>query len=599
MATSSGKKGKKTSKKNKLSLGEFLTDGNAAAPQQVQVAIPVRTSNWADECDEDEDDRPTRTQMIALPTAPRATRLLNDDTVPHNPPFQAYISNLPYDLTDNDVYDFFEAMEIVSLRLPTRDDGEPGRLRGFGYVEFAKRQELIDALSITEPIIHGRRIRIDLSSESDRGRQQRNNRGYDNYGSGDSERPPMGNWRDAPRLNADRDQGSRRPYQNNYNRDRGDRGDREDRGERYPAESRESGGNWRLGDRPVQPPPQSPPSSRRGYDRGGDRGDRGDRGFRRADDYSGDRGGRRDREDGPPMERPKLVLQPRTLPLPEKPKPELEPEDSEERDSSRDRKYDSETSENKENEEQKESRPKPTPVPAANIFGAAKPVDTAARLKEIEERLAEKQRLEREERDRKRAAAAAEAAAAAGSSADEDGKEKSDPSKDETAEEHSEERQPEPKKPEEPVNWRVRSAATDDNKDGGERRRQSPQRRYSPSRNYQKRSDNRDNRDRGMNRDNRNMRDNRRDYNRPGDRDRGDRGYQGGDRDRDMNRGGSRDMRVDDRDRRDNNRDRQYDQRDRDQKPIEERMPKLQETTGPNLSMKNTFEGLSADEVDD
>lgn len=586
MATSSGKKGKKTSKKNKLSLGEFLTDGNAIAVSQVQVAVPIKLASWADECDDDDDDRPTRTQMIALPTAPRATRLLNDDTVPHNPPFQAYISNLPYDLTDGDVYDFFDGMEISSLRLPTRDDGEPGRLRGYGYVEFSNRQDLIDALSITEPIIHNRRIRIDLSSDSDRGRQQRNR--YDNYG-GDSDRP-MGNWRDGPR--SDRDQGQRRQYNNNYNRDRDDR-------ERYPTDGG-SGGNWRSGDRPVQPPPQSPPSSRRGYDRG----DRGDRGYRRGDDYSGDRGGRRDRDADPPMERPKLVLQPRTLPLPEKPKPDPELADSEERDSSRDRKYDSEASENKENEDQKPTRPKPTPVPAANIFGAAKPVDTAARLKEIEERLAEKQRLEREERERKRAAAA-EAASAAASSADEDGKEKSDPSKEESTEEHSEENsQAEPRKTEEPINWRVRS---DDNKDG-ERRRQSPQRRFSPSRNYNKRPDdypdNWDNRDRGMNRDNRNMRDNRREYNRPGDRDR-ERGYRG-DRDRDMNRGGgsvgggsSRDMRDDrdNRERRDNTR--QYDQRDRDQKPIEERMPKLQETTGPNLSMKNTFEGLSADEVDD
>ena len=31
--------------------------------------------------------------------------------------------------------------------------------------------------------------------------------------------------------------------------------------------------------------------------------------------------------------------------------------------------------------------PAPTPVPAVNIFGAAKPVDTAAREREIEERL--------------------------------------------------------------------------------------------------------------------------------------------------------------------------------------------------------------------
>lgn len=591
MATSSGKKGKKTSKKNKLSLGEFLTDGNAAAVSQVQVAVPVKLRNWADECDDDEDDRPTRTQMIALPTAPRATRLLNDDSVPHNPPFQAYISNLPYDLTDGDLYDFFDGMEIASLRLP-RDDGDSGRLRGFGYVEFAKRQDLIDALSIPEPIIHGRRIRIDLSSESDNKRQQRNR--YDNNYGGDSDRP-MGNWRDAPRINADRDQGQRRPYNSNYNRDRGDRGDRDQDRERYPSDSG-AGGNWRLGDRPAQAAPQSPPSSRRGFDRGGDRGDRGDRGFRRGGDLSGDRGGRRD--DETPMERPKLVLQPRTLPLPEKPKPESEPEDSEERDASRERKYDSETSENKENEEHAEPRPKPTPVPAANIFGEAKPVDTAARLKEFEERLAEKNRLAREERKKAAAAAAADASAAAGSSADEDGKEKTDPSKEETAEEHSEEqkRQPEPK---EPVNWRVRS----DDKDG-ERRGNSPQRRYSPSRKYNKRPDdnsddrdNRDNRDRPMNRDNRNMRDNRRDYNRPGDRDR-DRGYRG-DRDREITRGGpTRDTPREGRDHQER-RDIEHRDRDREQKPIEERMPKLQESTGPNLSMKNTFEGLSADEVDD
>ncbi|XP_055616616.1 eukaryotic translation initiation factor 4B-like [Toxorhynchites rutilus septentrionalis] len=588
MATSTGKKGKKASKKNKLSLGEFLTDGNATPMSQIQVAVPTKLRDWADECEEDDDERPTRTQLIALPTAPRATRLLNDDTIPHNPPYSAYISNLPYDLNENDLYDFFQDMEISSMRLP-RDDGDSGRVRGFGYIEFVNRQDLIDALSLPEPLIHGRRIRIDLPSENDQKRNQRNNRNYDNYG-GDSERS-MGNWRDGPRPNADRDQGQRRPY-NSYNRDGGDRGrDRDSDRERYPDSG--SGGNWRMGDRPVQPPPSSPPSSRRGYDRG----DRGDRGFRRGGDLSGDRGGRREAE--PRMERPKLVLQPRTLPLPEKIKPEPEPEEAE-KDTSRESKFDSgnETSEEKENREQQtgESRPKPTPVPAANVFGDAKPVDTAARLKEIEERLQEKQRQEREERQRK--------TAVAGSSGDEGEKEKTDPSKDEEEERHTEEKSE--KKPEEIINWRVRS---DDR--SADRRGQSPPRRYSPSRKFNKRNDDyypdnrdnrdmRDNRDRAMNRDNRNMRDNRRDYNRPSDL---DRGYRAGDRDRgNFNRPGGRDMTRDEhfnQDRRDNVRPIEREQREREPKPIEERMPKFQEPSGPNLSMKNTFEGLSADEVDE
>lgn len=563
---SSGKKGKKTSKKSTISLGEFLTDGNAALASQVQVAVPVKPRDWADECDDDDDDRPVRTQMIALPTAPRATRLLNDDTVPHNPPFQAYMSNLPYDLNDEDVYVFFDGMEIVSLRLP-RDDSDSGRLRGFGYVEFAKRQDLIDALSIPEPMLNGRRIRIDFSSEGDRNRNQRNNRyNNDNYG-GDSDRP-MGNWRDGPRV--ERDQGQRRPY-NSYNRDRGDRdgGERgdSDRGNRYGSSEGSAGGNWRLGDRPSQPAPSSPPSSRRGFDRGGAEriGDRG--GFRRGPgaDRSGDRGGRREME--PPMERPKLVLQPRTLPLPEKPKPESEPEGSE-----RDVSPDPKSQEDKENEERAEPRPKPTPVPAAKLFGEAKPVDTAAKLREIEERLQEK------ERQRKAAAAeaAAAAAAAANTAEEEEGKEKSDPSKDDAGEEHSEGK-PAAKKPEEVNNWRVRSE--NDQQDRG----QSPSRRYTKRNDdYSNFSDNRDrdNRDR---RDNRNMRDNRRDFNRPNDRgDRGDRGFRRGDGPRD-----EREPR------------REHVAKSSDAKPIEERMPKFQEPTGPNLSMQNTFAGLSADEVDD
>lgn len=52
-------------------------------------------------------------------------------------------------------------------------------------------------------------------------------------------------------------------------------------------------------------------------------------------------------------------------------------------------------------------RPKPTPVPAATIFGNAKPVDTAAKEREIEERL-EKQRALEEERERNEKAAAEE-----------------------------------------------------------------------------------------------------------------------------------------------------------------------------------------------
>lgn len=46
------------------------------------------------------------------------------------------------------------------------------------------------------------------------------------------------------------------------------------------------------------------------------------------------------------------------------------------------------TQDSTESKSAKSDKPVSTPVPAANIFGAAKPVDTAAKEREIEERLA-------------------------------------------------------------------------------------------------------------------------------------------------------------------------------------------------------------------
>lgn len=46
-------------------------------------------------------------------------------------------------------------------------------------------------------------------------------------------------------------------------------------------------------------------------------------------------------------------------------------------------------------------KPVPAPVPAASIFGQAKPVDTAAREREIEERLAKEKEVKVEKEPEK------------------------------------------------------------------------------------------------------------------------------------------------------------------------------------------------------
>lgn len=73
-----------------------------------------------------------------------------------------------------------------------------------------------------------------------------------------------------------------------------------------------------------------------------------------------------------PRTRPKLQLQPRTKPV----EPIVIAEEGETAEGSTESKSASSTQQ------------APTPTPAANIFGAAKPVDMAAKEREIEERLA-------------------------------------------------------------------------------------------------------------------------------------------------------------------------------------------------------------------
>jgi len=49
-----------------------------------------------------------------LPTAPRAARGpgIDEENIPTNPPYVAYISNLPYDVDETDLADFFADMKV-------------------------------------------------------------------------------------------------------------------------------------------------------------------------------------------------------------------------------------------------------------------------------------------------------------------------------------------------------------------------------------------------------------------------------------------------------------------------------------------------------
>ncbi|CAH0553521.1 unnamed protein product [Brassicogethes aeneus] len=411
MAT--GKKGKKTKGKT-FALTTFLQqDATGPIP-----SAPVR-KNWADEVEDSYDgsyeSRSSKSMAnVVLPTAPKASRDYEDisDKVPMEPPYMAYLSNLPYDVDEEEISQFFKNMKISHMNIPKEDrPGEMPKLKGFGYVEFEDRDSLINALVIPDTTIKSRRIRIEVAANSEndkrRGRMNMSGMGRDHSDGGD--------WRSNPR--SDNNDSDRKPYSSRDNRDSGFSRERE------PREIDNKPGAWREGERPNRDNERSFSRNYESSDRGGRFGDRdrdrdggdkrggggggfsrnfGDRDNRDRDGgdrrgygnrrYDDDRNGgfnrnrddfrRRDddrddsrrRDDEPPRERggdqqphqrQKLVLAPRSKAV-------------------------------------EAATAEPTAVPSASIFGNAKPVDTATKERQIEERLAKQQDKPRENsRDRR------------------------------------------------------------------------------------------------------------------------------------------------------------------------------------------------------
>ncbi|XP_029102293.1 eukaryotic translation initiation factor 4Ba [Scleropages formosus] len=387
---------KKKSKKGKtLTLTDFLAEdsGGSIPPSYV----PTKPTSWADETDDlegevstswhTEDDfyRAPPIDRSILPTAPRAAREPNIDRsqLPRNPPYTAFLGNLPYDVTEDSIKDFFRGLSISAVRLP-REPSNPERLKGFGYAEFDDVESLLRALSLNEENLGNRRIRVDIADQSnEKERDDRSMSGRDRNRGDSGPDKTDSDWRARPSMDVDdgprRDDFGERPRER-YESDRYRDGPRRD--DRY------DGGRDRYRDRYDD-------RDRRDFDRGFDSRSGGRRpfgsGFRRdyddrRDDYrgSGDRYGdrygdrddryeRRDdrREERGPPQRPKLNLKPRSVPK----------------------------------EEDQGGAPSTQTGRAASIFGGAKPVDTASKEREVEERLQkEQEKLQRQlEEDKGRA----------------------------------------------------------------------------------------------------------------------------------------------------------------------------------------------------
>ena len=79
--------------------------------------------------------------------------------IPENPPYTAYLGNLAFATSQQDIENVFVSLKIASVRLITHDD----KPKGFAYVEFQDRTSLEKALDFNDVDLNGRKLKIDVA----------------------------------------------------------------------------------------------------------------------------------------------------------------------------------------------------------------------------------------------------------------------------------------------------------------------------------------------------------------------------------------------------------------------------------------------------
>ncbi|CAH0713834.1 unnamed protein product, partial [Brenthis ino] len=211
--------------------------------------------------------------------------------LPSEPPYKAYVGNLPSGIIQGDINRIFPNLSIKNVRLVM--DKETDKFKGFCYVEFEYLDDLIKAIELNGALnVDGNIIKIDVAEEKrndrgggfDRGRRDGGREGRE--GRGGFRREGRGTYDhfDAQERRAPRHQGGGFTHDTPERERAGVSGERwaerggerggerwAERGERARGPSEESrgggGGEWsrmgRGGAAPPGPPRQAP---RRNFD---------------------------------------------------------------------------------------------------------------------------------------------------------------------------------------------------------------------------------------------------------------------------------------------------------------------------------------------
>ena len=81
--------------------------------------------------------------------------------LPSKPPYTAHVGNLSFDATEGDIQDFFGDCEVTNVRII--EDKLERKPKGFGYVEFGSVEGLKKALALSGSQFQGRNVRVSVA----------------------------------------------------------------------------------------------------------------------------------------------------------------------------------------------------------------------------------------------------------------------------------------------------------------------------------------------------------------------------------------------------------------------------------------------------
>lgn len=158
----------KNKKAEKMSLGDFLGDQSLGSWADEMEDAPMPRAGGGFGGASYGGDRPSygsggggfgssRTDSFA----DRGFATREQLPLPSKPPYTAHLGNLSFDATEGDVQDFFADCEVTNVRIV--EDKLDRKPKGFGYVEFGSVDGLKKALDLSGTQFQGRNVRVSVA----------------------------------------------------------------------------------------------------------------------------------------------------------------------------------------------------------------------------------------------------------------------------------------------------------------------------------------------------------------------------------------------------------------------------------------------------